>query len=28
MCAYHRSASGLLVEVVSRGMRRYLLPDT
>ena len=28
MCAYHRSASGLLVEVVSRGMRRYLLPGT
>jgi catechol 2,3-dioxygenase-like lactoylglutathione lyase family enzyme len=28
MCAYHRTANGLLVEVVSRGMRRFLLPDT
>ena len=26
MCAYHRTASGLLVEVVSRGLRRVLLP--
>jgi catechol 2,3-dioxygenase-like lactoylglutathione lyase family enzyme len=28
MCAYHRTASGLLVEVVSRGLRRVLLPDS
>lgn len=28
MCAYHRTSSGLLVEVVSRGMRRFLLPDS
>ena len=28
MCAYHRTPDGLIVEVVSRGMRRYLLPDT
>ncbi len=28
MCAYHRTPEGLIVEVVSRGMRRYLLPDT
>lgn len=27
MCAYHRSPSGLYLEVVSRGLRRVLLPD-
>ena len=27
MCAYHRTLSGLLVEVVNRKMRSFLLPD-
>ncbi len=27
MCAYHRTASGLCVEVVSRALRPVLLPD-
>ena len=27
MCAYHRTASGLLIEVVSRSMRPVLLPE-
>ncbi|HEY9556449.1 MAG TPA: VOC family protein [Acidimicrobiales bacterium] len=27
MCAYHRTTSGLFVEVVSRGLRRVLLPE-
>lgn len=27
MCAYHRTASGLYVEVVSRKLRRVLLPS-
>jgi hypothetical protein len=27
MCAYHRTANGLYVEVVTRGMRRFLLPE-
>ena len=27
MCAYHRSGNGLYVEVVTRGMRRFLLPE-
>lgn len=27
MCAYHRTTSGLYVEVVSRGLRRVLLPE-
>jgi Glyoxalase/Bleomycin resistance protein/Dioxygenase superfamily len=26
MCAYHQTASGLYIEVVSRAMRRFLLP--
>lgn len=28
MCAYHRTANGLYVEVVSRKLRRVLLPDS
>lgn len=28
MCAYHRTANGLFVEVVSRALRRVLLPST
>jgi Glyoxalase/Bleomycin resistance protein/Dioxygenase superfamily len=27
MCAYHRTPNGLVVEVVSRGLRRVLLPE-
>lgn len=27
MCAYHRTPNGLFVEVVVRGMRRFLLPE-
>jgi Glyoxalase/Bleomycin resistance protein/Dioxygenase superfamily len=27
MCAYHRTRNGLYVEVVSRGLRRVLLPE-
>jgi hypothetical protein len=27
MCAYHRTGNGLYVEVVSRGLRRVLLPE-
>jgi hypothetical protein len=27
MCAYHRTTNGLYVEVVSRGLRRVLLPE-
>jgi hypothetical protein len=27
MCAYHRTRNGLFVEVVIRGMRRFLLPE-
>ena len=27
MCAYHRTSNGLVVEVVSRGLRRVLLPE-
>ena len=27
MCAYHRTTSGLIVEVVSRSLRRVLLPN-
>lgn len=27
MCAYHRTGSGLLVEVVSRSLRKVLLPS-
>jgi len=27
MCAYHRTPSGLIVEVVSRALRRVLLPS-
>ncbi len=28
MCAYHQSANGLIVEVVSRAMQRVLLPGS
>ena len=28
ICAYHRTGNGLFVEVVSRKMRRVLLPET
>ena len=28
MCAYHRTTNGLYVEVVSRALRRVLLPDS
>jgi hypothetical protein len=28
MCAYHRTGSGLYVEVVSRALRRVLLPSS
>lgn len=27
MCAYHRARNGIYLEVVSRGMRRFLLPE-
>jgi hypothetical protein len=27
ICAYHRSATGLYIEVVTRTMRRFLLPE-
>ena len=27
MCAYHQARNGLFLEVVSRGMRRFLLPE-